>query len=96
MWVLTSVYMDMHCFMDNIAKSKILLEQKSSLKHKFSFHATSTKNTILSVVYSGQSHNLLTSAAVIEVQMGEMSKLGWVIGWSTRTMWAASCISHMC
>jgi hypothetical protein len=34
--------------------------------------------------------SLLTSVAVIGVQMGETSKLAWLIGWSARTMWAAS------
>jgi hypothetical protein len=31
-----------------------------------------------------------TSAVVTWVEIGEMSKLGWLIGWSTRDMWADS------
>jgi hypothetical protein len=34
--------------------------------------------------------SLLTSAVITGVQMGEMSKLGWLIGWSSRDMWADS------
>jgi hypothetical protein len=31
-----------------------------------------------------------TSAVITGVQMGEMSKLGWMVGWSSRDMWADS------
>jgi hypothetical protein len=40
--------------------------------------------------YTWQSCNFFTSAVIMGVQMGEMSKLGWLIGWSSRDMWADS------
>jgi hypothetical protein len=34
------------------------------------------------------------SAAIMGVQMGGMSKLGWLIGWFTRDMWSDSLYFH--
>jgi hypothetical protein len=59
--------------MANIVKFKVLSEQKSSM-------APALKNTILSVVYTGQSCSLVASAVRIGVQMGKISKLGWLMG----------------
>jgi uncharacterized membrane protein len=42
------------------------------------------------MIYTGRSFSFLTSAVIAGVQMGEMSKLGWLSGWSTRDKWAGS------
>jgi hypothetical protein len=40
--------------------------------------------------YTWRSCSVLTSAMITGAQMGEMSELGWLIGWSSRDMWADS------
>jgi hypothetical protein len=45
-------------------------------KNTYLLYGTSTINTILTIVYTGRSFSLLTSAAMIGVQMGEISRLG--------------------
>jgi hypothetical protein len=42
------------------------------------------------LIYTGGSCSVFTSAVITEVQMGKMSKLDWLIGWSSRDMWADS------
>jgi hypothetical protein len=41
-------------------------------------------------VYSSRSCGFFTSALMAGVQMGEMSRLGWLLGWSSRDMWVDS------
>jgi hypothetical protein len=40
--------------------------------------------------YSWRTCNFLTSAVITGLQLGEMSKLDWMIGWSSRDMWSES------
>jgi hypothetical protein len=42
------------------------------------------------MIYTGLSCSFLTSAAITGAQIGEMSKLGCLIEWSIRDMWADS------
>jgi hypothetical protein len=54
------------------------------------------KNKFSHSNYTWRSCSLLTSAVIAGVQMGEMSKLVWLIGWSSRDMLAdASLISKL-
>jgi hypothetical protein len=64
--------------------------QKSWLERRHTPHGTNTTKQIFHSIYTGRSCSFLTSTAITEVQMGEMSKLGWLIRWSTRDMWADS------
>jgi hypothetical protein len=50
MTALISIYM--HCFMDNIFKTKYSQNKVCHTKHKFSLYGSSTKNTILTIVYT--------------------------------------------
>jgi hypothetical protein len=54
-----------------------------------SLYGTNTKKNSYSV-YTGQSCSLFTSAVILGVQMGEKSKLGWLVRWSIQDMWADS------
>jgi hypothetical protein len=48
------------------------------------------KNTIFHSNYSWWSCSFFISSVITGVQMGEISKLGWLICWSSRDMWADS------
>jgi hypothetical protein len=48
------------------------------------------KKQISHSVYTRQSCSFLTSVVITGVQMREMSKLGWLIRWSSRDMWVDS------
>jgi hypothetical protein len=56
---------------------KQILRMVPTQNHKFS-HS----------IYTGWSSSSFTSAVIMGVHMGQMSKLGWLIGWSIRDMWA--------
>jgi hypothetical protein len=71
-WGPTSIYM--HCFMEKIVKRKKLSEPKSSTTNFL--YGTSTIKTIYAIIYTGRICSLLASGAMIDVQMGKMSKLG--------------------
>jgi hypothetical protein len=49
---------------------------------------THKKHQFSHSIYTGRSYSFLFSAVITGVQMGEMSKLGSLIGWSSRDMWA--------
>jgi hypothetical protein len=53
------------------------------------------KNMIFPLNLHWTELQFFTSAATMEVQMGEISKLGWIIGWSIRDMWGIPCIYYM-
>jgi hypothetical protein len=62
---------------------------------KFSVWYQHQNNKISHSICTGRSYNSF-SAAIMRVQMGEVSKLGWLIGWSTRDMLLLLCIPWMC
>jgi hypothetical protein len=67
--------MSMHYFMAIVVKIRVLSEQKSSLKRQIPCTVPTEKHYFHSV-YTGWSCSFLTSATIMGVQMGEMSKLG--------------------
>jgi hypothetical protein len=75
----------MHYF-TAIIKIMGLSEYKSSLKRN-SLYGTNIKTQFSHIIYTGWSCSFLTSAAIMGVQVREMSELGWLIGWATRDMW---------
>jgi hypothetical protein len=48
------------------------------------------KHKLSHSINTGRSCSFLNSAVMTGVQMGETSKLRWLIGWSVRDMWADS------
>jgi hypothetical protein len=72
----THVGPNLHFVMDNIVKNKILSETKSSLKTQISPVWHQHYSTNLTAVYNGWSYSLLTSTAMIGVQMRKVFKLG--------------------
>jgi hypothetical protein len=56
----------------------------------FVWHQHKKKHQFFCSSYTGRSSILFTSAVITGVQMGEMSKSGWLIMWSNRYMWAVS------
>jgi hypothetical protein len=55
-----------------------------------SLYGTNIKTQFSQLIYTGQSCSFFTSAAIMGVQTGEMSNLGWLIGWSIGVMWVVS------
>jgi hypothetical protein len=45
------------------------------------------KTQFFHFIYTEQGSSLFTSAAIMEVQMGEITEVGWLIRWSIRDMW---------
>jgi hypothetical protein len=78
--------MSMHYLRVSVYKINGLSEYKPSLKTN-SLYNTNIKTLISRINYTGGSCNFLTSAAIMGVQMWDMSKLGWLIGWSTKDNW---------
>jgi hypothetical protein len=86
-WGLALIFM--HCLTVSVYKIGGFSEYKPSLKTN-SLYITNIKTRLSLINYTGRTYSFLTSAAITRVQMGEMSKLGWLIGWSTRDTWADS------
>jgi hypothetical protein len=79
--------------------SKLLMvttheKQNTQLKTRWEWSNTPCGANMEELIFprpsSGGVVVFFTSAEITGVQMGEMSKLGWLIGWSNRDMWAAS------
>jgi hypothetical protein len=75
-WISTHVGLNLYIhalfkelLQQNTVRTKVLTKITNFM------YGTNTKNTILTMVYTGQSCSFLTSVAMIRVQMGEMSKL---------------------
>jgi hypothetical protein len=62
----------------------IIGEKRYSLWYQHKKNKCSLSN------YTWWSCSFFISAVITGVQMGEMSKLGWLIGWPSREMWADS------
>jgi hypothetical protein len=86
--------MSRHYFMA-IVKIRVLSGWKLSLKRQILCMVPTIQTQFSHPVCTGRSCSFLTSAAIIGVQMGEMSELGWLIGWSSRDLWADSLYSCM-
>jgi hypothetical protein len=63
-------------------------ELKSSLERQILHMVPTQKHKFSYSIYIGRSCS--SSAVITGVYMGEMSKLGSLIGWSVRHMWAVS------
>jgi hypothetical protein len=55
-----------------------------------SLYGTNIETQFSHIMYTGQGCSFLTSDVIMGAQMGEMSKLGWLIRWSTGDMWVDS------
>jgi hypothetical protein len=80
--------MSVHYFTAIVVKIRVLSQKKSSPKRQILSMVPTSQ--LSHIIYTGWSCSFLTSAAIMGVQMGEISKLGWLIGWSTRDTWADS------
>jgi hypothetical protein len=61
-------------------------------RDKFSVWYQHKKHKYSHSLCTGRRCSFLTSALITGVKMGEVSKLGWLIGWSTTDMWGDSCM----
>jgi hypothetical protein len=82
--------MTMHNSRARVYKIRVLSKQKPTLKRQI-LCSTNIKTQLSHTIHTGRSCSFLTPAAMMGAQMGEMPKLGWLIGWSTRDM--VYCIS---
>jgi hypothetical protein len=64
--------------------------QFSHMVPNHNFHTQYQTAIFTHWIYTGQSCSFLTSVAVAGVQMGEITDLGWLVGSSTRDIWADS------
>jgi hypothetical protein len=74
--------------------TRVLSEWKYHWRKKFSVWYQHKKRKISCLICTGRS--FFTSAVITGVQMGEMSNLGWLIGWSIRDVNGLLVISCMC
>jgi hypothetical protein len=85
-WCIAPIFM--HCFTAIGVKISVAVEVTA--KETNSLYGTNIKTQFSHWIYTGRHCSFLNSAAITGVQVGEMSKLGWLIRWSTRDMWEDS------
>jgi hypothetical protein len=68
--------MSMHYFMAIVVKNQSTIRIEVITEETNSLYSTNIKTQLSLIIYTGQSCSFVSSAVIIGVQMGEMSKLG--------------------